>query len=58
MECKDDVADWIEHSNVVLIETSWNVKEIEKRKKKMQATVLIETSWDVKTGALHLLNHT
>ena len=36
--------------SLVLIETSWNVKDNKPKKKTHTVSVLIETSWNVKKG--------
>ena len=36
----------------IKVEPYWNVKEIEKRKKKMQEVIKVEPYWNVKIDAL------
>ncbi len=48
VECKGIKLRGAIYGITVLIETSWNVKEIIMICRKMQRSVLIETSWNVK----------
>ena len=48
VECKVKSFDGIDPANIVLIETSWNVKDTETSKNILGESVLIETSWNVK----------